>query len=116
MPKFLNAVNFDSHYGQLKSDTDGTTVTFDLSVSDKHTVTLGGNRTLALSNSQVGQQFVIVLVQDVTGTRTVTWFGTIKWAGGVTPTLTTTASKADVFTFLCVSSGNYYGFTAGQNF
>jgi hypothetical protein len=114
--KSLSVLNFDSHYGQLKSNTDGATVTFDLAVSDKHTVTLGGNRTLALSNVQVGQAFTIVLVQDATGSRTVTWFTTLKWPAGTAPTLTTTANKADVLTFLCVSSGNYYGFIAGQNF
>jgi hypothetical protein len=98
----------------LTTDTDGATVTFDLSTS-LHTVTLGGNRTLALSNETVGQTFVIRLVQDGTGSRTVTWFTTIKWAGGVAPTLTTTLNKTDVFGFICTSAGNYDGFVIGQN-
>jgi hypothetical protein len=45
----------------------------------------------------------------------VTWFTTIKWAGGVAPTLTTTASKADTFGFLCTTAGNYVGYVIGQN-
>lgn len=98
----------------LTSNSDGATVTFDLSTS-LHTVTLGGNRTLALSNETVGQTFVIRLVQDGTGSRTVTWFTTIKWAGGSAPTLTTTADKTDVFGFICTSAGNYDGFVIGQN-
>jgi hypothetical protein len=98
----------------LTSDTDAATITFDLSTS-LHTVTLGDNRTLALSNETVGQTFVIRLVQDGTGSRTVTWFSTIKWAGGSAPTLTTTASKTDVFGFICTSAGNYDGFVIGQN-
>lgn len=98
----------------LTSDTDAATITFDLSTS-LHTVTLGDNRTLALSNETVGQTFVIRLVQDGTGSRTVTWFSTIKWAGGSAPTLTTTASKTDVFGFICTSAGNYDGFIIGQN-
>lgn len=98
----------------LTSNSDGATVTFDLSTS-LHTVTLGGNRTLALSNETVGQTFVIRLVQDGTGSRTVTWFTTIKWAGGSAPTLTTTADKTDVFGFICTSAGNYDGFIIGQN-
>jgi len=53
---------------------------------------------------------VLRLQQDVTGGRVPTWFTTIKWAGGTTPTLTTTANKADVFGFLCTSAGNYDGF------
>jgi hypothetical protein len=98
----------------LTTDTDGATITFDLSTS-LHTVTLGGNRTLALSNETVGQTFVIRLVQDATGSRTVTWFSTIKWAGGSAPTLTTTAAKTDVFGFICTSAGNYDGFVIGTN-
>ena len=100
---------------ELTSNTDAATITFDLSTS-LHTVTLGGNRTLALSNETVGQTFVLRLVQDGTGTRTVTWFTTIKWAaGGAAPTLTTTADKTDVFGFICTSAGNYDGFIIGQN-
>jgi hypothetical protein len=99
----------------LVTSSDGATVTFDLDTSNSFTVTLGGNRTLALSNGDNGQCFVIRLVQDGTGSRTVTWFSTIKWADGVTPTLTTTGGKADVFGFIQTSSGAYDGFIIGQN-
>ena len=99
----------------LKSNTDGSTVTFDLDEASTHTVTLGGDRTLAISNEDAGQKFIINLVQDGTGSRTVTWFSTIKWAGGSAPTLTTTADKADSFGFLCTGTDAYYGFVIGQN-
>ena len=99
----------------LEDNTDGATVTFDLNAANTHTVTLGGNRTLALSNVDAGQKFIIRLVQDGTGSRTVTWFSTIKWPGGTTPTLTTTANKTDVFGFICTSAGNYDGFVVGLN-
>lgn len=102
-------------YGPLTNDTDGATITFNLGTSNIHTVTLGGNRTLAVSFANVGQAFTIILVQDGVGSRTVTWFSTIKWPARITPTLTTTPSKADVFTFICYGSGTYYGFTAGQS-
>jgi hypothetical protein len=113
--QFLARTQFDAHYGALKADTDAVTVTFDMALSDKHTVTLAGNRTLALANVGVGQAFIIVLVQDATGSRTVTWFSGIKWPGGTVPTLTTAANKADAFSFLCTAAGAYYGFTMGQN-
>jgi len=99
----------------LKSNTDGSTITFDLDEASTHTVTLGDNRTLAISNEDAGQKFIINLVQDGTGSRTVTWFSTIKWAGGSAPTLTTTADKADSFGFLCTGTDAYYGFVIGQN-
>ena len=99
----------------ITAASDGATITFDLSLGPIHTVTLGGNRTLALSNSSAGKVFVVRLLQDGTGSRTVTWFSTIKWAGGSAPTLTTTASKADAFGFICTSTDNYDGFIIGQN-
>ena len=99
----------------IETNTDGATITFDMDVANTHTVVLGGNRTLALSNTDAGQKFIIRLTQDATGSRTVTWFSTIKWAGGVTPTLTTTANKTDVFGFICTSAGNYDGFVVGYN-
>ena len=102
-------------YEAWVTESDGATVTFDLADGNKQTVTLGGNRTLALSNVQNGHVFLIRLLQDGTGSRTVTWFSTIKWAGGSAPTLTTTADKADVFGFIQTSSGNYEGFVVGQN-
>lgn len=97
----------------LTADSDGTTITFDCSASNIHTVTLGGNRTLAVSNVTVGQAFVIRLTQDGVGSRTVTWFSGIAWDNAVVPTLTLTASKTDEFGFLCLSSGVYSGFFIG---
>ena len=100
----------------LKANSDGTTVTFDLNEANVHTVTLGGNRTFAISNETAGQKFIIRVLQDGTGSRTVsTWFSTIKWAGGSAPTLTTTADKADVFGFLVTGTDTYDGFVVGQN-
>lgn len=99
----------------LTTNTDGATITFDLDESSTHRVTLGGNRSLAISNEDHGQKFIITLIQDGTGSRTVNWFGTINWAGGSAPTLTTTAGAADVFGFINVGTFTYYGFVIGQN-
>lgn len=97
------------------ADSDGATITFDLNAGNVHTVTLGGNRILALSNASTGQYFVLELTQDATGSRTVTWFTTIRWVDGVAPTLTTTANKRDVFGFRCTGTNTYDGYLIGQN-
>lgn len=98
------------------TSTDGATITFDLNTSNIFSVTLGATgRILALSNVAVGQCFVIRLVQGGSGSNTVTWFSTIKWAGGTAPTLTTTNGKTDVFGFICTGSGTYDGFIVGSN-
>jgi len=95
--------------------SDGATVTFNLTSGNKQKVTLGGNRTLALSNVSSGHVFILKLIQDGTGSRTVTWFSGISWADGTAPTLTTTASKADTFGFIQTGTNTYDGFVIGQN-
>ena len=97
----------------IESNTDGATITFNMDEANTHTVTLGGNRSLALSNVDVGQKFVIRLAQDATGSRTVTWFTTIKWPGGLEPTLTETGLKTDVFGFICTGTNQYDGYVIG---
>lgn len=99
----------------LNTASDGATVTFDLNEANLHEVTLGGNRTLALSNASTGQVFVIRLVQDGTGSRTVDWFSGISWPAGTAPTLSTAADAIDVFGFICTGTDEYDGFTIGQN-
>lgn len=99
----------------LNTETDGATVTFDLDNSAIQEVVLEGNRTLAVSNMTAGQVLIIRLVQDATGSRTVTWWSTIKWADNVAPTLTTTATKTDLIGILCTGSGTYDGAVIVQN-
>jgi hypothetical protein len=101
--------------GDLTTATDGATVTFNLATSRRQIVTLGGSRTLALSNDADGMAFTVILKQDGTGSRTVTWWSGIKWPGGTVPTLTTTAGKYDVFAFVRIASGEYLGFAGSLN-
>lgn len=104
-----------AYKSSVEANTDGATITFNLDESNLHTVTLGGSRTLAISNEDVGQRFILRLTQDGTGSRVATWFSTIKWPGDLTPSLTATAGKTDVFGFICTSAGNYDGFVIGYN-
>jgi len=96
------------------SASDGATVTFALASGKKQKVTLGGNRTLALSGVIAGDAFIIKLIQDGTGSRTVTWFAGISWADDTVPTLTTTAANWDVFGFIQTGTNTYDGFILGQ--
>ena len=107
--------DFDRGQKTVVSNTDGATITFDLSENSVHTVTLGGNRILALAGATTGQVFIINLLQDGSGSKTVTWFSGIKWPDGVAPTLSTGANKYDSFGFICIGSGSYLGFIIGQN-
>ncbi len=97
------------------SATDASTITFNIDTDGgMQSVTLGGNRTLAITCTN-NRAFVLILKQDGTGTRVPTWFSGISWAGGSAPTLTTTANKTDTFGFIRTGSGAYLGFVIGQN-
>lgn len=94
----------------------GATSILDLSASSQHDITMpAGNITISISNATIGQKFLVSITQDSVGSRTVTWFTTIRWVDGSAPTLTTTANKRDVFGFIVTGSGTYDGFTVGQN-
>tara|TARA_R110000803_G_C11879019_1_gene309470 strand:+ start:429 stop:833 length:405 start_codon:yes stop_codon:yes gene_type:complete len=80
--------------------TDQATVTWDASTQEVCKLTLGGNRTLAApSNGTTGQFISILLIQDGTGGRTVTWNAVYEFTADTAPTLTATAAKGDVFVF-----------------
>lgn len=98
--------------------TDGATITWTVTSTrvNNATVTLGGNRTLAITGAATGYQGVLIVKQDGTGTRTLTLPGTSKVIGGGSGavTLTATASAVDILSFYYDGS-NYY-WTSGLNF
>jgi hypothetical protein len=80
--------------------TDGATVTWNASTQQVCKLTLGGNRTLSAPTNGVTGQFIsIAVIQDGTGSRTLTWNSVYEFTGDTAPTLTTTINKADVFVF-----------------
>jgi len=81
--------------------TDGATIAWDVSTSPIAKVTLGGNRTLAAPSNAVGsgQYISLLVIQDGTGSRTLTWNAVYEFTADTAPTLTTTANYGDLFTF-----------------
>ncbi len=96
------------------------TLTLNLVNGNVFDVALNANiTTLTITNPPATNNagsFVIIFTADGTP-RTITWGGSIVWAGGTAPTLTSTNGKKDVFGFISLNNGtNWYGFTGGQNF
>ena len=82
--------------------TDASTITWDVIASPVAKVTLGANRTLAApsgTSPAAGQFIALTVIQDGTGSRTLTWNATYEFKDDTAPTLTTTASKGDLFIF-----------------
>lgn len=96
------------------SANSSTAITLALSNGTVQIITLTGNATITMPTAVSGKSFTILLRQDATGSRTVTW-STVSWPSATAPTITTTASKMDKYVF--ISDGTYwYGSNAGQNY
>lgn len=101
---------------EIATLTDAATITPDFGANQNFTVTLAGNRTLANpTNPVVGQTGSIFLVQDGTGSRTLSFGTQYDFAGGTAPTLSTTAAAVDRIDYIvrtstsihCVFTANY---------
>ena len=80
--------------------TDGSSIDWNVLTSPVAKVTLAGNRTLnAATGAQAGQFVSLLIIQDGTGSRTVTFNAAYEFKDDTAPTLTTTASKGDLFVF-----------------
>ena len=95
--------------GVLKADkgyvpeatlTDAATIAWNMSTQSVAKVTLAGNRTVAApTNGSSGQFASLLVIQDGTGSRTLTWNAVYEFAADTAPTLSTTGGKADLFVF-----------------
>lgn len=98
--------------------TDGATITWALGTDrvGLATVTLGGNRTLAITGAVAGTSGILKVVQDGTGGHTLALPATSKVAnaGGGVVTLSAGAGAIDVLSFYY--NGSNYFWTYGVNF
>lgn len=100
--------NYTETYYNIGTVT--TTATVDLTNGTIQTLTLTASTTctVTMPTAAAGKSFVLLVRQAAsTGNGAVTW-STVKWNSIGTPTVTTTAARLDIFTF--VSDGtNWYG-------
>ena len=100
------------------SVTGAGAVSLDMSAGNTFPINLTGNITgFTLTNAPT-DSFSITMFITQTAAFTVVWsIGgvVVKWAGGVVPVMTATATKTDVFCFTKVGAV-WYGFNGGQNF
>ena len=80
--------------------SDASTISWNALTQPVAKVTLGANRTMGAASGGIAGQFVSLLViQDGTGSRTLTWNAAYEFAADTAPTLTTTANLGDLFVF-----------------
>ena len=98
--------------------TGATAINYE--TANVYTATLTGNVTFSITNPPATGRLgsiTLILTQDGTGSRTITWPTTTKWAGGAAPAITPTAAAIDIISLFTVNGGTtWYGFTGGLAF
>jgi hypothetical protein len=92
-------------YQKLK---DSATIAWDLSAGAIGEVTLAGSRALANPTNMKVKTYILIINQDATGSRLLTWGSAFKWPSGAAPILSTAANGKDLFSFFCDGT-NFYG-------
>lgn len=105
--KMQSVVDFGSTNAYFNED-DNATTTVDWTASNKQRKTLTANAVLSFTDPAGPCNLVFRVIQDVTGGWTITWPASVKWAGGVAPTLTSDPNAVDIICFY-FDGTNYYG-------
>ena len=93
----------------IVSLTDGTNISVDFNSGQNFAVQLGGNRTIDNpTNCVPGQTGSIFVIQDGTGSRTLSYGTNYKFPGGTAPTLSTGASACDRIDYITFTSTNVH--------
>ena len=80
--------------------TDGATPSWNAITQPVAKITIAGNRTIGAASGGVAGAFIsLLIIQDGTGSRTMTWNAAYEFASDTAPTLTTTANLGDLFVF-----------------
>jgi len=121
-----NVVKVDgavSEKAATNATISSTTAALDVRDGSVFQLTLASNiSTFNWSNHAASghvSSFVMKVIQDGSGSRTIAWPDgtnsvTVRWPGDTAPTLSSGAADVDVFVFFTHDGGtNYYGFTAG---
>lgn len=95
--------------GLISNGNSGTAVTVDFSTGQNRILVLTGNTTITLSCPGTGS-YQLLLAQDATGGRTVTWGGgSIFYVGSATaPAINTAANSYTVVSIFCSSTGVFF--------
>ena len=97
-----------STFDENDEGNSSTAVTIDWTLGNKAKVTMTGNATLTFTAPAGETNLLLRIVQDATGSRTITWPAAVLWPAGAAPTLTTTANAIDIVT-LYYDGTSYYG-------
>jgi hypothetical protein len=102
------SLNLSGSYteGVVAIGNSGTAQTLSLASGTVQTVTMTGNCTFTMPTATAGKSFILI-VSSGAGSFTGT-FTSVKWPNNAAPTLTTTATRWDILTFVA-NGTSWYG-------
>jgi hypothetical protein len=104
----------------IQSPSVGATTTINFENGNVAKFTLNQNTTLAFTNPPASGRAGSVMIkikQDATGSRTLSWPGSVVWPYNVAPIMTPTANKTDIYIVSTDDGGTLYnGAVYGQNY
>jgi hypothetical protein len=93
---------------------EGGNIAWDVSISRIASYLAQSNATLIVNNPVANSDIQITIIQDGTGSRTVTWPSSFKWQGGTPPTLSTAPGAKDIIT--CTYNGTDHYCNIGKDY
>ena len=92
-------------YNPILTLTDAASITSDFAKGNNFLVTIGGDRTLAApSNAVAGQSGSIYIIQDGSGSRTLSYNTVWQFVSATVPTLSTGAGDVDMLVYMTRSA------------
>jgi hypothetical protein len=106
--RLIESINTVSSSGTAVTIPDTTTATI-------NNITLTANCTFTFPTATAGKSFTICVTHASSGFA-IDWPSSVQWPNSTEPTLTLTPAKSDVFSFVCFTNGEWFGFTSGLNY
>lgn len=106
----IDGANFTGHAqtAPVAGSSTGGVLTLDMTESNVFTSTLTENVvTLTLNNPAQGQTVNMLLTQDSTGSRLMTWPASFKWPGGTASVLSTNSNAVDLLVITYIGTDWY---------
>lgn len=97
--RLKTAFNKKENISKQENIPDSTSaLSINLSQASSFKITLTANCIFTFTNPSTGGVTTLILKQDTTGNRLVTFPANVKWQGGIPPQLSTNPGKVDLIT------------------
>ena len=115
----LKATSLNEEFSSITSSAG--TATIDCETANVFSITLSEATTFSFTNppsAGTAYGFTLKIIQDASASEFgVTFPASVKWANGLTPTISIGANQVDIVAFFSHDGGTtWYGFLAGKNF